>query len=176
MSNARRALALTSTLYGLVVCVAAVVPGPAWSPGSAELSDAPVLTASRVLHAQTGLTVSLLERGVEVTTGDGGGTGRIDGLDAHTVRVRPASFRGAVCWEIGTEAGRPATYIDDNGVRLDDGMTDRLRTRAWPLPALLTLLAVVLAVMASRAPLRISRWAALVVLLLATIALASTLA
>jgi hypothetical protein len=134
--SARVAVGLSVAAFGLALGAAAIVPGPAWSPASAGIEGASVLTSARVLHASTGLTVAPEAEGVLVSTGDGGGVGLIDGLDADgdaPIRVHAGWFRGAACWEIGTRAGRPASYVDDNGIRLDDGMLDRVRGRAWPL-------------------------------------------
>ncbi len=147
--RARIALGAAAAAWVIALAVVAIVPGPAWSPGSSELAGAPELRASRVLHVETGLAIAPLEGAVMVSTGDGGGVGRIDGLESGPLRVRAGAFRGRRCWEIGTAPGRPATYVDDNGVRVDDGMSDRLRTRAWPIVALLGLVvgaAVLLAV------------------------------
>lgn len=174
MDDERRPrLALRASLALLVIAGlgAAIVPGPAWSPGSAALAEARALDGPRVLHVETGLTVAPHPDGVLVATGDGGGAGPIAGLGDGVVRVRPGAFRGAPCWEIGSAPGRPATYVNDNGVRLDDGMTDRLRTRAWPLPALLALAGVVVAIARMRRAPSVSPWAPPALFALATAAL-----
>jgi len=144
--------------FALALCAAAIVPGHAWSPGSRELTHASRLLEPRMLQSETGLTITPSAGAVIVSTGDGGGAGRIDGV-REPVRVRAGAFRGIACWEIGSEPGEPAAYVDDNGVRLDDSMTDRLAVRAWPLPALLALVALVLR--ASRRRHRFARWAPL---------------
>ena len=149
MKRERIGLALATTAFLLALFVAAVVPGPAWAPGSADITNAPILNAPRVVSVQTGLAFAPRSEGVLVSTGDGGGAGLVEGLDAP-LRVRASTFRGRDCWEIGTREGAPATYVDDNGIRLEDGMIDRLRRRAWPLPALLVLAAIGLFVASRR--------------------------
>lgn len=140
---ARVALGLATGALALVLAAAAIVPGRAWSPGSAGLADVSALDRGRVLVSATGLMVAPIADGALVATGDGGGVGAIEGFGAGPIRIRAAMFRGVRCWEIGTEPGRPASYVDDNGIRLDDGMLDRLHARAWPWPSVLALAALV---------------------------------
>lgn len=129
-------------LLGIASVLAAIVPGDAWAPGSSGLASASEITTTRTLTTSTGLTVAPIDGGAMIATGDGGGAGPILGID-HPLRVRAAVFRDADAWEIGSAPGRPATYVDDNGVRLDDGMLDRLRVRA-PVPIVIALLALAL--------------------------------
>lgn len=151
MNRERTGIVLATSAFLLALFVAAVVPGPAWAPGSEDITHAPILNVPRVVSVQTGLAFAPRSRGVLVSTGDGGGAGLIEGLDGP-LRVRASTFRGRDCWEIGTRQGAPATYVDDNGIRLEDGMVDRLRRRAWPLPALLVLGAIGLFIASRRRP------------------------
>lgn len=152
-ARARIATRLSFALLTIAVLACAVVPGPAWAPGSAELDGAPGLERRRTLSVETGLAAAPEGGGaVMISTGDGGGAGRVEGLDDAPLRVRRRSYRGTDAWEIGTAPGRPATYVDDNGIRLDDGMSDRLRLRAWPAVPVLALLGVVALGLARRKP------------------------
>lgn len=151
----RRILIAAAIVSGLVVSVAAIVPGRAAHVGSEALRGARDVDEPRVLEPETALTVTPLGGGaVEVSTGDGGGAGRIDGLDPESVRV---AALGDDTWEIGTAEGRPATLVNRNGVRLDDGMSDRLRARALPWPAALWTLALLASGLRRRAP-RMAWW------------------
>jgi hypothetical protein len=126
-------LVLTGGVLLLVFLASAIIPGRAASIGSSELVDARPLMATTNLDAGTGLTVVGHDGTAFVSTGDGGGAGLIEGFDARALRARSLDGDG---WEIGTEPGRPAARINRNGVRLDDGMLDRLRMRWLPEPAL----------------------------------------
>jgi hypothetical protein len=172
----RLARRLAHAAFALAVLGAAVVPGDAWSPGSPALDRAEVLDAPRIVHAETGLTITPGDGSVDVSTGDGGGSGAIEGLDHAPIRVSAGSFRGVDGWEIGTSSDRPAAWVDDNGVRLDDGMLDRLRVRGWPLPTLLALAAIGAGVVRVRDRARAPVWLPIVLWALAAIALAWPLA
>ena len=166
----RAILAAAAVAFGLSSSAAAIVPGAAWRQGSTALAAAPELGAGRVLDGETGLTVTRLEGGaVDVTTGDGGGAGTVLGLDAGRLRARAVT---AGVFEIGTEPGRPSVLVDRSGVRLEDGMLDRLRARMLPEPALLALAALVLLVLRSRARRPVPAWLAPALLALAAFVLA----
>ncbi len=149
----RLATRLSLASLVLVVLACALAPGLAWAPGSDALDAAPLLARRRTLADATGMAVAPDGPGaVMVSTGDGGGAGRIEGLDAAPLRVRRARYREADGWEIGTAPGRPATYVDANGIRLDDGMSDRLRSRTWPAVTVVAGLGGVAWVLARRRP------------------------
>ncbi|MFO0684021.1 MAG: hypothetical protein U0234_18355 [Sandaracinus sp.] len=144
-------LAIALLVVALLAC--AIVPGLAWAPGSRGLDGAPSLERRRTLSTETGLAAAPDGAGtVMISTGDGGGAGRIEGLDDAPLRIRRGRYRESDGWEIGTAPGRPATFVDDNGIRLDDGMGDRLRERAWPAPAVVGALGVVAILLARRKP------------------------
>lgn len=168
------ALGVSGSAFVLALALAALAPGDAWAPGSAALADAPLVDGSRTLVTRTGLAVDTRD-GVVVSTGDGGGAGAIAGLDDAPVRVRAATFRGIEGWEIGTAPGRPASYVDDDGVRLDDGMSDRLALRAWPAAALLFIAALEAHRRTRARPIGRARLVAPVLLLLAALALVAHL-
>jgi hypothetical protein len=121
--------------FALVLVGAALVPGSAAEPGSDALLAGWPVEEHTVLRRDAELAVSLTENAHEilVSTGDGGGAGRIDGFDDGALRVAETTFRRQHAWEIGTAPDHPAAYVNDDGVRLDDGITDRLRARVLVL-------------------------------------------
>jgi len=136
-------------VFALVLVGVAIVPGSAAEPGSEALREAWPIEERTVLRRDAELAVSLTDTANEVlvSTGDGGGAGRIDGFDDGALRVAETTFRGEHAWEIGTAPARPAAYVNDDGVRLDDGITDRLRQRV-----LVLVIAFAVALAIARAP------------------------
>jgi hypothetical protein len=130
----RRTIAAIA-LFVIVFVAVAIVPGGASESGSDALARGWPIEEHTVLRRDAELAVSTTANAHEVlvSTGDGGGAGPIDGFGAGTLRVAETTFRGEHAWEIGTAAEEPAAYLNDNGVRLDDEITDRLRARVLVL-------------------------------------------
>lgn len=134
-------------LFASAMLMALVVPLAAWIEAPSEVvADARVVEERLVLREESGLAVEDRRHPFDrivVTTADGGGAGPIDGfrsLGCRDVTVHETTFRGAHAYAIGCET--LVTYVDDDGVRLDDGLADRLRARFMGLPALLVVVAL----------------------------------
>ena len=137
---ARIVVALVCLLGPLLVLNLAFRPVDAWRAGSAALDDAALVGDRLVLRIDSELALEPRVGGVFVSTGDGGGAGAIDGLSpSGPLRAAETWLDGRRAWEIGTHRDEPATLIDDNGIRLDDGISDRLALRGWWLASSLLL-------------------------------------
>ncbi|AKF07861.1 hypothetical protein [Sandaracinus amylolyticus] len=100
-----------------------------------------------VLPGDHGLVVAPGEDGVLVRTADGGGAGHVAWKGANDYDVRLSllvvrtRFRDVDAWAL--VFGDDATFIDDEGVRLDDSFTDRLAARLDVQSLALVLIALV---------------------------------
>lgn len=134
------------SLLSLATALALFTPARAWMRVSPSISDCPSDVAERGPHGVTVARASDLDgeraplgrstdrswTAYEVTTADGGGAGRILGP--------PRSFTDGVCAN-GRRGGLMLRFIqpmghavvgapiDEHGVRLDDGLVDRLASR-----------------------------------------------
>ncbi len=144
--------------------VSLILPLGAWqeAPGAAP-DDARVVHARLLLREDSGLAVDITADAhphVVVSAADGGGCGPIGGLvGSPPVTVRETTFAGVHAYELRGH-GRLA-YVDDDGVRLDDGLLDRLRERTWRAPAILALAGLLLIALLVRSMRRSAREASL---------------
>jgi hypothetical protein len=130
----RLALALAPGVIALAVAVsfAIAAPLPAWiDRPTGELERAPA-DAERVdVGTASGLAIQARGGTLEVSVADGGGCGAIDGFSSEgEVAAIPTTFRGHAGFEIGRRGSARVAFVNEDGVRLDDTIGDRLRQRA----------------------------------------------
>ncbi len=122
---------------------ALVAPLPAWIDRPLEDLDASLAGGARIeAGTASGLAITGQSGAVVVSVADGGGCGTITGFTsiASPLALVPTTFRGRTAFEVGRRGHGRVAFVDEDGVRLDDTIGDRLEQRVGP--AILELLAI----------------------------------